>query len=207
MRRLAIIAGIVVALFGLAYAGVAAHDKLAIARFEAARARDSVTAALQIADNAIKAANRSLDAADSADAARAAAEHRAALAEQHAATVRAAYNTAEHTAPDTCKPVLAAADSLIAAQDSTIADLHVALASDSTAQVKLRAALDTTHAALLGLQKPAAALVVADKVLSVASRKPIWRRLLPDPGIGATAGYDLRGRPNIVTGISLSWHF
>lgn len=189
------------------FAGLRAHDNLTVARTEAASARAATVAAMQQAVIAKNAADKLLVKAAQADSIRRAAETRAAVAERIVGQQRIAFENAVNSAPDTCKTVIAAADSVIATQDSVIADLHQALAADSVQRAFLTFALDTSRAALAGLDKAATVLVAADAKLAGASRRPLLLRLLPRPGFGLSAGVTHDGRPAVLTGITLSWTF
>jgi hypothetical protein len=209
MKRVGLIAGAVVLFAVLTFAGLAAHDKLVVARSNAAENRRITVEALASAEQARKRVDELVAAAAHSDSLRVAAEHRAALTEQKTVKQRAVLAAVEQEddCNAVCKQLEDAADSVIELQDSTIADLHQALAADSVQRADLKFALDTTRATLTKLQTAAKGLVVADAKLEKASRRPFLLRLLPRPGIGAAAGVGIGGRPDVLTGITLSWTF
>jgi hypothetical protein len=103
-------------------------------------------------------------------------------------------------APDTCAPVVLAAQVALSESDKLVDirthELAAALAADSADRKRA----DDAEAALRDLRKPAQALVTA-------SKPSIWRRLRPELQAGGMAGVDVSGKPNAVIGIGLGWHF
>jgi len=202
----AVVIGAAVALLAVVGAGVRhSQEKLAVARDEAQKAVAAAVLAQKQADASTRVAAAYQLAADSAVA----AEHRAELHADSAARavvrLRSSFAEKAKTAPDTCRPVIAAADSTIAALDSTVQGLTSALRSSQEARSDLQTALDTTRAALARTKASDADLIRATSVLIKASHTPFYLRLLPHPGISSTAGVDIHGKPNIVTGLSLGW--
>lgn len=136
-----------------------------------------------------------------------AAELRADSAERRAdslARVRrvavARYDTARATAPDTCGPVIAAADSAIGAAQAEAEMARTGLRIAQEATKEYRAALDTLVPAYERLR---AAAVAVDR----SARPGFLERITPRFGVGAAAGFDpLSRRPAIVVGVTLGWH-
>lgn len=205
LRRLVALAGTAVALVLLA-AGVSCHnDELAAARAEAQQAIARAASAQKATATSMRAADSLRERADSAAAASRRAELRADSAQRAAERARGAYELAKRDAPDTCAQVIAHADSVISAQDTTITGLRLALDSSVQARSDLQTALDTTQAAIVRLRASDADLIHATSVLVKHSHEPFLLKLLPHPGIGGVAGLDIHGEPNIVTGLSLTW--
>lgn len=114
-------------------------------------------------------------------------------------------------APDTCRSLKAAADSALAASDSVAASEHAArLAADDRAAF-LQVGLDTTRDALAKLRSASVISAVATMRLEHAAKPPLLSRffkaLAPRIGVGISAGVDVHGAPDAVTGITLGWSF
>lgn len=196
-----------VALFALISGLVVRHsqEKLAVARDEAQKAVATAALAQKQADASVRVADALRRTADSV-AARAHQEAARADSAQHVADrLRGAYAAAVRQAPDTCRAVIASADSVIAAQDTTISMLQGALTSSEEARSDLQTALDTTRAAFVRLRDAQVPLLHATTELVKASHPSLLARLVPHFGLGSTAGLDTHGRPAVVTGLSLGW--
>jgi hypothetical protein len=173
------------------------------------RALDSAVAASRVWETTTRTARlaaaewESLAAQKTRDAALAAA--RAGVAEQRLQRERAAFEEARRRAPDTCKVVIAAADSALAAADSTIQHWKASAGAEQRARAALRFALDTTTTALDGAQRTIADLRArAVDVVDVAT-VPWYKRLIPKPGIGLATGFDAELRPRTIVGVTLGW--
>lgn len=182
-------------------------SQLAVARADAAHARAATVAAERSADSALRLVATTNAALHTTDSIRAVAVQRANSAALEVSRLRGALAVAAQAAPVSCAPVVALADSALAAQDTEIASLHVALHTDSATIRRLTAALDTTAAALGGLRGASANLVSADQTLAKRARPSLLARLLPHPGIGIAAGFTPAGTPAVLTGLTLSWSF
>lgn len=130
---------------------------------------------------------------------------RATMAEQRLQRERAAFEAARRTAPDTCAGVIAAADSALAAADSTIGHWQDAAALERKSRLALQFALDTTRTTL-----DSAKVVISNlrsralDVVDVAT-VPWYKRLIPKPGIGVATGFDAELRPRTIVGVTLGW--
>lgn len=125
------------------------------------------------------------------------------------AVLRARYAAAP--VPDTCRSIKAVADSALAADDSVAASQYAArLAADDRAAV-LQMGLDTTRDALAHLRSAAVVSAFATASLEHAAKPPLLSRLFkslaPRVGVGVSAGLDVHGTPNVVTGITVGWSF
>lgn len=196
-----------IALIGAVLVPAHLNSRLASATAAAESARIATVAAL---DSAARLERIAADVRQQAkaDSARAdSAEAHAAAIEQRAAVRTGSYEQAARQAPDTCRVVIAAADSALATKDSTVTALHSALDLSHKAEADLTAALDTTALALKRVQDAAVPLTKAVTVLEKASHPSFFTRLVPRVGPGAAAGIDAYGKPNITYGIALSWSF
>lgn len=154
-------------------------------------AREISRAALAQADQEAASAAIFRAKADSASA-------RADSALQASRKVQIRYIAAKIAAPDTCRPALALADSVI----SDLQDANTAL--DETAG-HLRTALDSTTVALQRLRASQVNLDAKAGILVGASKPSLLSKAIPKPGIGAFAGVDASGRPTFGVGITLGW--
>lgn len=106
-------------------------------------------------------------------------------------------------APDTCAPVVLAAQVALADADSVIEhrtrELAAALAADSADRKRA----DDAEASLIDLKRPAATLVAATNQGLLARLK----RLRPQLSAGVLGGVDIQGKPNAVVGVGLTVHF
>lgn len=138
--------------------------------------------------------------ADSALAIAATAERQAVLASARLVSAKHDLFKAALAAPDTCAPVVLAAQEALNQADSVIdirtRELAASLAADSADRKRA----DNAEAALIDLRKPASALVAA-------TRPNIWRRLRPELHAGVVAGIDATGKPNAVIGVGFGYHF
>lgn len=145
--------------------------------------------------------NRILKArADSALASAADYERKSVVATANLNVAKKALFKAALAAPDTCAPVVLAAQDALNQADSLIDVRTHELAASLAADSADRKRADDAEAALIALRKPAAVLVSATK-------PNIWRRLRPEIQAGVLAGADISGKPNAVIGIGLGWHF
>jgi len=164
------------------------------------QARKDVMAAVARA-KIVESDNRVLKArADSALATAAKMERVAVAAKQDYAAAKQALFKAALAAPDTCGPVVLAAQQALTEADSVIAARDYELAASLAADSADRKRADDAEAALVDLRKPATALVVAMK-------PSIWRRLRPELQAGIVGGVDVTGKPNAVVGVGFGWHF
>jgi hypothetical protein len=203
--RLAVFAAVAIAVVLLSAGALKERDNLLAARADASSARAASVSALKDAAVAHDIARSYRDQAQLLDEQRRIAVNRAAASERHAEQLKGSFTTIAKTAPDTCRIVIAAADSALATQDSTITSLHAALQSAQEARSQVDAALDTTTAALTRLRAATTNLVHADAVISKASRPSFLARITPHPGVGAALGFDATGVPRVVIGFTLSW--
>lgn len=149
----------------------------------------------------VLAVNKSLKVeADSARAEAARHEQKAVQAQSQLAVAKRDLFKAALAAPDTCGPVVLAAQNALAEADKTIAEKNDALISMTVADLKDRDRADKAEEALVGLVKPAKALVSA-------SHESVWHKLRPELQVGVHAGMDIQGKPNAVVGIGFGWHF
>lgn len=195
----------------LGWAGLAAQQRyatrLALAEQSAKAARLEMAAAvlrsvqdLAYASNAEAIARQAVDYAEAtslrADSAEAALEEFRAEYDALAANADSADVPLVHAA----NAALEAAGTVIRNQDATIVALRVA-------NVALVSALDTATASVTRLQHAGVSLVRADAALAASTHKSFLARLLPRPGLGAAVGFDVGGRPRVVTGLTLGWSF
>lgn len=108
------------------------------------------------------------------------------------------------SAPDTCRPIIITADSALAAKDSVISELNLAIDRSITLDTVTMVANDSLRASLARLSTASTTLVKADEKLSRAQK---LKALLPSFGFGESFGVDRAGQPHLVTGITLGWHF
>lgn len=186
------------------------QSQLAGARAEATQARAAAAAAIAHGDSLSTRA-----AADRAAAARALASRDSAVLvakvlDAQANSLEADYHTAAKAAPDTCKVVVARADSALAKRDSAYAAQSLAMAhADTAAQDALRAA-DSLRVAYSGVRASTVNLATKTAILVDVSRPSLLSRianLSPKPGVGIAFGVDPTGVPRLITGITLGWSF
>lgn len=207
IKMLAFVAG----LFAVILGGVASVNSF----------RSQNAAAVEAANIAREVAQRSLREASSAamvaaawenqaavlDVQRAAAVARANATERNLVRLVAEFDSVTKTAPDTCRSIVETASAVMAAQDSTIADLRIGLAKSDSARVFVQTALDTTQSALARLTSATRNLTHADARLVKVVHPSFLARVLPHPTIGPAIGFDLTGVPRVVVGVSLGWNF
>lgn len=207
--------GAAAVVLGLTVAGEAlrAHDHAALS----AALSDAHTARLALQTQAARAAHADSVAASAELGARAAAL-RENVASAHAdsatrtlATMRERYRVVTVTVPDTCLSIKAAADSALAASDSVAASEHAARRAADDRAAFLQVGLDTTRDALTKLRGAAVVSAFATARLEHDAKPPFLSRFLkavaPRVGVGFTAGLDVHGVPNAVTGITVGWSF
>jgi hypothetical protein len=119
---------------------------------------------------------------------------------QNLAVAKSKLFKAALSAPDTCAPVVLAAQIAIAEADSVIDARTRELAEVLVAQGKDAKRADAAEDALRKLREPAAVLVQATK-------PNLWKKLRPELFVGAVAGIDATGKPNAVAGVGLGWKF
>lgn len=73
------------------------------------------------------------------------------------------------------------------------------------ATASLTHAVDTTQSALKDVREASTALRGSATKLVAASHRSFWSRLVPDVGVGAAAGINPQGKPDVVAGVTLSW--
>jgi hypothetical protein len=195
--KVALVVAVVVSMFG---------------GFVASKAHDA-SVAVQVANAALKTAAARADAA----------EKRAAVVEAQVVALRAQRDSAlsranqksrlatrltgslallAKAAPDTCRPIVAAADSTVDILNEVIAQKNNVIADDFEIQVKLQVSNDSLRAALTGLSQAAHTEV---KAVAKQEHRSLLARLLPTPGIGVAAGFTPAGAPTVLTGVTLSW--
>jgi hypothetical protein len=130
---------------------------------------------------------------------------RATMAEQRLQRERAAFEAARRAAPDTCAGVIAAADSALAAADSTIGHWQDAAALERRSRLTLQFALDTTRIALDGAKTVITDLRTRALDMADVATVPWYKRLIPKPGIGLATGFDAELRPRTIVGVTLGW--
>jgi len=167
---------------------------------DVAQARKDVLAAVAHA-KIVESDNRILKArADSALIAASKAERVAVAAKADLRESKQALFKAALAAPDTCGPIVLAAQQALNDADSVIAAREHELAASLAADSADRKRADDAEAALSELRKPAMALVTATK-------PSFWRKLRPELHAGVTGGIDAHGKPNVVVGIGAGWRF
>lgn len=144
------------------------------------------------------------DSRDSALAEAAKYEHSAVDAKHDLADAKRELFKAALAAPDTCGPVVLAAQAALHDADNVINsrehELAAALAADSVDSRRAASA----EAALRGLKEPAKALVAATDNSGFLHR---LARLRPELQAGIVGGIDVTGKPNAVIGVGFGWHF
>lgn len=167
---------------------------------DVAQARKDTQKAIAHADQVLI-ENKSLQLqAEQARAQAAQHEKAAVVAESKLADAKSALFKAALAAPDTCAPVVLAAQDALNKADSVIDIRTHELADMTLADLKDKDRADKAESALIDLKRPAQALVVA-------SKPSLLRRLRPELQAGVIAGVDVTGKPNAVIGIGLGWHF
>lgn len=205
IQRLGIIYGvfaIVLGLVALAHSGQPSPQlaALAAAQRTADSALTSSAASVRYADSLRRVADSAFAVSDSAKV-------RADSLSRVASRLRGAFAAKAAVAPDTCAAVIAAADSALDAADFYADTLRGMIFRSQVARFDLERALDTTRAAYVRLQGATVPLRNASVEVVKASKPSLLSRVLPHPGLGATAGIDASGRPNVVYGVSLGWSF
>jgi hypothetical protein len=95
--------------------------------------------------------------------------------------------------PEDCEPFTAPRDSVIAQQEERYADVSAAFDAQREATASLRVAEARARAA-------------ADSALAVLSDRPLPRSpLIPEIGLGVTAGICTTGQPCVAVGVQLNW--
>lgn len=183
---------------------------------------DSALSVAQTARLALDSANAHAAVADSVAVSANTQAHAAAAREQRAValadsasrslvTMRERYRVASAVVPDTCRPIKAAADSVLAVADSAIASEHAARVAADDRAAFLQVAFDTTHEALTNLRQVSARMSTAQILVEHAAKPPLLSRFLkavaPRIGVGFAAGVDLHGSPSAVTGLTIGWSF
>lgn len=167
---------------------------------DVAQARKDTQKAIAHADQVLI-ENKSLQLqAEQARAQAAQHEKAAVVAESKLADAKSALFKAALAAPDTCAPVVLAAQDALNKADSVIDIRTHELADMTLADLKDKDRADKAESALIDLKRPAQALVIA-------SKPSLLRRLRPELQAGVIAGVDVTGKPNAVIGIGLGWHF
>jgi hypothetical protein len=172
-----------------------------------ASAHAALTSALDAArvDSAYAA---SLEAVASGYAAQAAREHvRNDILTDSVNVLRGRYQATAKVAPVDCAPVVAAANALIATDDSTITSLRAELSFERAARDTYHAAADSAQAALARLTGPIARVDDAAQALAQSTHEPFWARVTPKRQITAGGGLDLTGRPVAAVIVGLGWAF
>lgn len=154
--------------------------------------------------NTILAQNKNLKSqADSARAEAASHEQKAQQAQTQLSDAKRALFKAALAAPDTCGPVVLAAQNALADADRVIDERTAALAAMTVTDLKDKKRSDDAEKSLADLSKPAQTLV------DVTDNSLLHRlaRLRPTLHAGAMAGVDVTGKPNAVVGIGFGWSF
>lgn len=136
-----------------------------------------------------------------------AAAARAAKSEKRSIALDAQFHTLAAAAPDTCGPVIAAADSALAVKDSIIAEKDTALAAADTIAARLRLSVDSLRQANANLIPATEFLASTQAALAakLTHREPFYIRIVPHLGFGLAAGVDALGTPHLIAGITLGW--
>lgn len=172
----------------------AGKAELQAAKVEAARARQTAVNAVAFAVEAINTAEAEKAKAEAAE--KASRRHKA-EADQAKAEVAAL-----GAAPDTCAPWIEGLQTALDSETARGDSLEVASAARVRAAANLRAALDSVTAANDSLLKANRSIEdAADKLI----RRTFWDKVLPEVGVGAAAGVDAEGEPNVVVGVTLSY--
>lgn len=188
-----IIAGLVVAVAALVLTRPEGAD--------VAQARKDTQKAIVHA-NEVLAENKSLQLQAALARAQAAQhEKEAVVAESKFADAKHALYKAALAAPDTCAPVVLAAQEAVRTAEVALDKRTHELADMTLADLKDKDRADKAESALIDLKRPAAQLVVASKPTS------LLRRLRPELQVGVHAGVDIQGKPNAVLGVGFGWHF
>lgn len=170
---------------------------------DVAQARKDTQLAIAHADQVLF-ENKSLKTrSDSALAEAAKQEKVAVIASTNLVQAKRELFKAALAAPDTCAPVVLAAQVALKEADNTIEartrELAAALAADSADRKRA----DDAEVALIDLKRPAATLVAATNQGLLARLK----RLRPQLSAGVLGGVDIQGKPNAVVGVGLTVHF
>lgn len=186
-------------------------QQLADASAEIAQAHRGLAAALDTAAVERRVADAAQLAARVAEVARDSAVARADTLARRVVARRSSFTAAVNSAPDTCRFVIDAADSVIATQDSVITAQSSALRLAQDATTHLQTALDTSRAAISRLWTASVPAELALSHVIKVEHPGVLRRIAtaftPHAGIGVAGGVDAWGRPNIVTGITLGLVF
>lgn len=140
---------------------------------------------------------------DSSLAIAAQAEKVAALAQHDLASSKAALFRAARAAPDTCGPVVVAAQAALADADKLIDARTTELANAIHADSVDRQRADHAEQALLDLSKPAVMLAAATETGFLSRLK----HLRPQLFAGVVGGVDITGKPSAVAGVGFGWQF
>lgn len=152
----------------------------------------------------VLAENRTLQQqADSARRVAAEYEQKAAQSQTRLADSKRVLFKAALAAPDTCGPVVLAAQNALTQADSVIDARTFALASMTLADLKDKSRADKAEASLAELRAPAQALVAVTNEGFLARLK----RLRPELSAGFLGGVDITGKPNAVVGVGFTVHF
>lgn len=170
---------------------------------DVAQARKETAAAIARADGVL-AENRMLKSrADSALSEAARQEKLSVAASADLANAKRTLFKAALAAPDTCAPVVLAAQVALADADKLVEsrtrELSAALAADAVDRKRA----DDAEASLIDLKRPAATLVAATNQGLLARLK----RLRPQLSAGVLGGVDIQGKPNAVVGVGITVHF
>ena len=170
---------------------------------DVALARKETQAAIDHA-NVVLSQNQSLkQRADSALAVAAVAEKKAVVAQSQLADAKRSLFKAALAAPDTCAPVVLAAQEALNRADDVIHQRTDELAGALAADSADRKRADDAEAALADLKKPAQTLV-AETNEGLLTR---LKHLRPELQVGVMGGVDVQGKPNAVVGVGFGWHF
>lgn len=200
---------VVACLFLLGLFGVAARGRfsaeLASAKADADSARAVAASAVVSAKAAetFAAANQLLVA--NAQAETDSAKRKAAVLEQLLKKARTGFQVVADAAPDTCAPVIAAANAALAASDSLAGVRAAALASSEKAREILQASVDSLRASAARLVPATVTLSAATLTLERKSQPSFFTRIKPRVGFGLAAGADALGQPHLIAGMTLGW--
>jgi hypothetical protein len=171
---------------------------------DVASARKETVAAIQQAKVTLLENQELKSRADSALAVAASAEKSAVVAKAEYASAKQALFKAALATPDTCGPVVLAAQKALSEADSVISVREHELAGAIVADSADRKRAEKAEKSLADFIPPATHLVAATDDQSFRAR---LAKLRPHLFVGVVAGVDAQQKPNAVAGIGLGWQF
>jgi hypothetical protein len=169
-------------------------------------ARLAANEAIGMAGSALMVVREQAATIDSLEAAGAAHAAQAKVAVKRETELRQVYDSVSAMAPDTCAPVIAAADSALAVAGSAVEALTAAYVDASAANDSLHVANDELRGALIETQHSLSVLNEASGKLVRAAHPSLFSHILPRAGLGVAVGLSPAGVPGIVFGVTLGWH-